>query len=43
MSQQSTYRITWLPGDGIGRDVTEAALRVMEAVADAAGFALSVD
>lgn len=43
MSQKQTYRIAWLPGDGIGRDVTEAALDVMHAVADAAGFALDAE
>ncbi len=43
MSQPSTYHIAWLPGDGIGRDVTQTALEVMRAVADAAGFTLTVD
>jgi 3-isopropylmalate dehydrogenase len=43
MNQPQTYRIAWLPGDGIGRDVTRAALDVMEAVADAIGFALTVE
>jgi 3-isopropylmalate dehydrogenase len=43
MSQKQTYHIAWLPGDGIGRDVTQAALDVMQTVADAAGFALAVD
>lgn len=38
-----TYRIAALPGDGIGPDVTRAALQVMEAVAEAAGFALAVE
>ena len=39
---EKTYRIAWLPGDGIGRDVTEAALDVMRAVAEAQGFGLDV-
>ena len=44
MTQASnTYRIACLPGDGIGPEVTQAALRVMEAVAGAAGFALAVE
>lgn len=38
-----TYRIAWLPGDGIGPDVTKAALRVMTAVAEECGFALKVE
>ncbi len=29
-----TYRVAWLPGDGIGPEVAEAARRVL----DAAGF-----
>ncbi len=29
-----TLRIAWLPGDGIGREVTEAAFRVLDAVTD---------
>ncbi len=43
MTQASSYRIAWLPGDGIGRDVTEQALAVLRAVAEASGFALHVD
>jgi 3-isopropylmalate dehydrogenase len=43
MPQQTTYRIAWLPGDGIGRDVTQTALDVMHAVADALGFTLTID
>ncbi|MEM1096907.1 MAG: 3-isopropylmalate dehydrogenase [Bacteroidota bacterium] len=39
---QKTYTITWLPGDGIGRDVTDEALKVLHAVAESAGFALDV-
>ncbi|GAB5521559.1 MAG: 3-isopropylmalate dehydrogenase [Rhodothermales bacterium] len=37
-----TYTIIWLPGDGIGRDVTVEALKVLNAVAEPAGFALNV-
>ncbi len=42
MSDRKTYRIAWLPGDGIGRDVTEEALRVLRAAADAFGFSIDV-
>ena len=42
MSTVKTYRIAWLPGDGIGRDVTEVALLVLRAVADVLGFAVQV-
>jgi 3-isopropylmalate dehydrogenase len=38
----STYTLACLPGDGIGPEVTEAALDAMHALADAAGFALNV-
>ena len=37
-----TYTIACLPGDGIGPDVTHAALDVMHALADASGFMLDV-
>ena len=33
------YRITVLPGDGIGPEVTQAAMRVLEGAASAHGFA----
>ena len=42
MAKAKTYQIAWLPGDGIGPEVTREALRVMEAVASAHGFALEV-
>ena len=32
------YKITVLPGDGIGPEVTHAAMRVLEAAAEAGGF-----
>lgn len=35
-----TYRIARVPGDGIGRDVTDAAWDVLQKVAKADGFAL---
>lgn len=35
-----TYRIALVPGDGIGRDVTDAAWDVLQKVAKADGFAL---
>ena len=34
--------LAWLPGDGIGREVTEAALAAMRAVSEPAGVALAV-
>ncbi|MEF8796892.1 MAG: 3-isopropylmalate dehydrogenase [Salinivenus sp.] len=37
------YDIAWLPGDGIGPDVTRAALRVLEAAGAAHGFALDAE
>jgi len=36
---EKTYSVVLLPGDGIGPDVTEQAVRVLEAVAQAGGFA----
>lgn len=36
-----TYKIALLPGDGIGRDVTDAAWAVLEKAARTAGFALA--
>jgi tartrate dehydrogenase/decarboxylase/D-malate dehydrogenase len=35
-----TYAIALIPGDGIGKDVTEAAWQVLQAVAKRSGFAL---
>jgi tartrate dehydrogenase/decarboxylase / D-malate dehydrogenase len=36
-----TYKIALLPGDGIGRDVTDAAWAVLEQAADIGGFSLA--
>ncbi|CAN7266783.1 tartrate dehydrogenase [Pararhizobium sp. LjRoot235] len=36
-----TYKIALLPGDGIGRDVTDAAWTVLEKAADIGGFSLA--
>ena len=36
------YRITVLPGDGIGPEVTQAALHVLAAAAEAFGFAVDL-
>jgi 3-isopropylmalate dehydrogenase len=36
-----TYEIAWLPGDGIGPEVTREALRVLEAAGSAHGFSVS--
>ncbi|MEL6444010.1 MAG: 3-isopropylmalate dehydrogenase [Bacteroidota bacterium] len=41
--RRTTYRIAWLPGDGIGREVTDPALGVLDAVAEAHGFFLDVE
>jgi 3-isopropylmalate dehydrogenase len=43
MADINSYEIAWLPGDGIGPEVTREALRVMETVASAHGFALEVE
>jgi tartrate dehydrogenase/decarboxylase / D-malate dehydrogenase len=37
----TTYKIALLPGDGIGRDVTDAAWAVLERAADIGGFSLA--
>jgi 3-isopropylmalate dehydrogenase len=42
MQSTTTYTIAALPGDGIGPEVTRAALDVLDAVADAAGFRFDV-
>ncbi len=42
MTSGNTYRIAWLPGDGIGRDVTETALLVLRSAADAFDFGVYV-
>lgn len=45
MSTEPTYRnyrIAWLPGDGIGREVTGTALRVLRSAAETFGFAVRV-
>ena len=39
----SKHRIAVLPGDGIGREVTEAALSVLEPLAKRHGFGLSTE
>jgi 3-isopropylmalate dehydrogenase len=39
----STYEIAWLPGDGIGPEVTREALRVLDAVAQSHGFAFTAE
>lgn len=40
---QRSYDIACLPGDGIGKEVTEATIRVLNAVSDAYGFSLTFD
>ncbi len=39
----TTYRITLLPGDGIGPEITAVARRLLEAVSASHGFSLSFD
>ena len=39
----TTYKITLLPGDGIGPEVINEAVNVLDAVAAASGFNLSYD
>ncbi len=43
MAETKSYQIAWLPGDGIGPEVTREALRVLEAVASASGFAITAE
>ncbi|MEO8228642.1 MAG: 3-isopropylmalate dehydrogenase [Chloroflexota bacterium] len=40
MTERPSYRIAAIPGDGVGPDVLAAGRRVLEAVANADGFAL---
>ncbi|PSQ97838.1 MAG: 3-isopropylmalate dehydrogenase [Bacteroidetes bacterium SW_9_63_38] len=37
------YNIAWLPGDGIGPEVTREALRVLEAAGSAYGFSIAAE
>ncbi|WP_119842197.1 3-isopropylmalate dehydrogenase [Salinibacter ruber] len=41
MHNTRSYDIAWLPGDGIGPEVTREALRVLEAVGSAHGFSVT--
>ena len=41
MAEQRTYQIAWLPGDGIGREVTEAALNAVDRLVEAYGFTVA--
>lgn len=43
MGEAQTYQIAWLPGDGIGVDVSEVAIEVMQAVASALGITLTFE
>jgi 3-isopropylmalate dehydrogenase len=43
MKESQSYKIAWLPGDGIGPEVTREALRVLDAVASAHGFAFTAE
>ncbi len=43
MENPNRYEIAWLPGDGIGPEVTREALRVLDAVASAHGFAFTAE
>ena len=42
MGNGAQYRIAVIPGDGIGREVTPAALEVLEAAGRAHGFRLEL-
>jgi Isocitrate/isopropylmalate dehydrogenase len=41
MDNTRSYDIAWLPGDGIGPEVTREALRVLETVGSAHGFSVT--
>ncbi len=43
MSDEKTYHVAWLPGDGIGREVTEQALRVLARAGSRFGFRVTTD
>lgn len=43
MDDPTTYKVAWLPGDGIGPEVTRETLRVLEAVASAHGFSVTAE
>ena len=43
MADTESYAIAWLPGDGIGPEVTREALRVLDAVASTYGFAVAAE
>lgn len=43
LSSSATTRIAVLPGDGIGNEVTSAAVAVLQKVADSAGLSISID
>ncbi len=40
MPERKTYRIAWLPGDGVGREVTDVALRAVIRVGAVFGFGI---
>ncbi|MGL4175762.1 MAG: tartrate dehydrogenase [Dermatophilaceae bacterium] len=42
-SRTRTYRVAAIPGDGIGREVLPAALRVLDVAAGRSGFTLELD
>ena len=39
----TSYRIALIPGDGVGGEITDEAVRVLEAAADIHGFAVSTE
>jgi 3-isopropylmalate dehydrogenase len=41
MAERTTYRLAWLPGDGIGREVTDQAIRVLERAGSRFGFGVA--
>lgn len=42
IESSSTMRLAWLPGDGIGPEVTEVALAVLAAVGEGAGVTIDI-
>ena len=43
MSEKNRYNFAVIPGDGIGVDVTEEAIKVLDAIADVRGLTIDID
>ena len=39
----ASYRIALIPGDGVGAEITEDAVRVLDAAGDINGFEVATD